>query len=86
MPELELVSFGSMSVSAFYSADGAKAEVDMITRVLEHASDEDACTILKHGGWTLRAGRLHFGYLRDKATRQPCSIQDIVEEPCETPA
>ncbi len=77
--ELELVTFCSVAVSAFYAASGSDTEVDMVVQVLERASDEDACIIFKHGGWLLHQGRMHFGYLRRKGSGLPCSIKDLVQ-------
>jgi hypothetical protein len=77
--ELELVSFCSMSVAAFHAKHGARDATQLGVRALKNIGKEHALAMIRHGSWLLNAGRMHFGYLRDKATKEPTSIASVVE-------
>lgn len=77
--ELELVTFCSVSQDMLATHHGWETACKLAERAMRRVSDEDACTMLKHGSWIPHKGRRHFGYLRDKATGQACSITDLVQ-------
>ncbi len=74
---LELVSFGSIGLGLYNQRDGRALKVFTV-RCMHRMPDAELAKVLSHGGWISQNGRMHLGYLQDKATQEPVRLPDAV--------
>ncbi len=76
--DVHMLTFGSVSLDMFYQ-DKAGTEY-FAARVMNRMPTEQLAKVLEFGGWLHQNGRMHLGYLVDRATRQPVKLVEV--KPC----